>query len=75
LVQGASLGKEAILANSGREGEVAARVGRVKREGFSISSFATTRHVVDEGPVDISATEADGIEKGIGVSDKVLLVS
>ena len=41
---------------------------------FSTSSLATTRHVVDERPVDVSATEADGIEKGIGISDKILLV-
>jgi len=31
LGQGASLGEEAVLADSGRAGEVAARVGRVRR--------------------------------------------
>ena len=72
LVQGASLGKEAVLADSGREGEVAARVGRVRREAFSTSSFATTRHVVDEGPVDVGATDADGIEEVIVIRHKVL---
>jgi len=36
--------------------------------------FATTRHVVDEGPVDVGATETDGIEEGIGIRYKVLLV-
>jgi hypothetical protein len=30
LGQGASLGEEAVLADSGRAGEVAARVGRVR---------------------------------------------
>ena len=67
LVQGASLGKEAVLADSGRVGEVAARVGRVRREDFSTSSFSATRHVVDERPIDVGATEADGIEKEVGI--------
>jgi hypothetical protein len=35
LVKGASRGKEAVLADSGREGEVTARVGRVRTETFS----------------------------------------
>jgi hypothetical protein len=34
LGQGASLGEEAISADSGREGEVAARVGRVRSLAF-----------------------------------------
>ncbi len=34
LGQGASLGGEAALADSGRAGEVAAKVGRVKRLAF-----------------------------------------
>jgi hypothetical protein len=71
-VQGASLGKEAVLADSGREGEVAARVGRVRREVFSTSSFSTTCHVVDERPVDVGATDADGIEEVIVIRHKVL---
>jgi hypothetical protein len=75
LVQGASLGKEAFLADSGRVGEVAARVGRVRRVVFSTSSLSTTSHVVDQGSIDVGATEADGIEEGIGVSYKILLVS
>ena len=33
--KGASLGKEAVLAASGRAGEVAAVVGRVRRATFS----------------------------------------
>jgi hypothetical protein len=37
LVKGASLGEEAVLADSGRVGEVAARVGRVRTETFSAS--------------------------------------
>ena len=42
---------------------------------FSTSSlFAATRHVVDQGPINIGATEADGIEEEIGVCYKVLLV-
>ena len=72
LVQGASLGEEAVLADSGRVGEVAARVGRVRREAFSTSSLATTRHVVDERTVDIGATKADGIKEGIVIRHKVL---
>ena len=36
--------------------------------------FAAARHVVDEGPVDVGATETDGIEEGIGISYKVLLI-
>jgi hypothetical protein len=32
--QGASLGEEAVLADSGRAGEVAARVGRVRSLAF-----------------------------------------
>jgi len=32
--QGASLGEEAVLADSGRVGEVAARVGRVRSLAF-----------------------------------------
>ncbi len=34
LGQGASLGEEAVLADSGRAGEVAARVGRVRHPAF-----------------------------------------
>ena len=34
LGQGASLGEEAVLADSGRAGEVAAWVGRVRRSSF-----------------------------------------
>ena len=36
LGQGASLGEEAVLADLGRAGEVAARVGRVRRLAFLI---------------------------------------
>ena len=32
--QGASLGKAAVLTDAGREGEVAARVGRVRKLAF-----------------------------------------
>jgi hypothetical protein len=32
--EGASLGKEAVLADSGREGELTTRVGRVRRLAF-----------------------------------------
>ena len=38
------------------------------------SSLAATSHVVDEGTIDVGATEADGIEEGIRIRDKVLLV-
>ena len=41
---------------------------------FSASSLSATRHVVDERPVYVGATEADGIEEEIGVCHKVLLV-
>ena len=34
LGQGASLGEEAVLADSGREGEITAGVGRVRRLAF-----------------------------------------
>ena len=51
-----------------------ARVGRVRREAFSTSSLATTRHVVDEGPVDVGATEADGIKEDIVIRHKVPVV-
>jgi hypothetical protein len=37
--------------------------------------LAATRHVVNERPVNIGTPNADRIEEGIGVSDKVLLVS
>jgi hypothetical protein len=40
--KGASLGEEAVLADSGREGEVAAGVGRVRRKTFSASWFYTS---------------------------------
>jgi len=33
--KGVSLGEEAVLADSGREGEIAAGVGRVRRATFS----------------------------------------
>jgi hypothetical protein len=36
--------------------------------------FATTRHVVDEGTVDIGATEADGIKEDIVIRHEVPLV-
>jgi hypothetical protein len=65
LEQGASLGEEAVLADSGWVGEVAARVGRVRRAVFSTSSLAATRHVVDQGSIDVGATEADGVEESI----------
>ena len=41
---------------------------------FPTSSLAAPRHVVDQGPIDVGATEADGIEEGIGIRDKVLLI-
>ena len=34
LGQGASQGEEAVLADSGREGEISARVGRVRNLAF-----------------------------------------
>ena len=74
LVQGASLGEEAALADLGRAGGITARVGRVRRVAFSTSSLAATRHVVDKGPVDIGATKADGIEEGVEVRHKVFLI-
>jgi len=36
--------------------------------------FATTRHVVDQRPIDVGATKTDGIEEGLGIRDKVFLV-
>ena len=41
---------------------------------FSTFSFAATRHVIDKRAVDIGATETDGIEEGIEVRHKILLV-
>ena len=73
-MQGASLGKEAVLADSGQVGEIAAGVGRVRREDFLTSSLPATRHVVNERPINVGATEADGIEEGLGIRDKILLV-
>jgi hypothetical protein len=43
--KGASLGKEAVLADSGRAGEVAAGVGRVRRVTF-FSILPTGRETV-----------------------------
>lgn len=73
-MQGAPLGKEAVSAHSGWVGELAARVERVRRTDFSTSSLSATGHVVDERPINIGATEADGIEESIGIRDKVLFV-
>ena len=42
---------------------------------FSPSSFPAASHVVDKRPVNVGATEADGIEEGVRVRDKVLFVS
>ena len=42
---GASLGEEAVLADSGREGEITARAGRVRRLGFSIILRDTLMYV------------------------------
>ncbi len=36
--------------------------------------LAAPRHVVNKRPIDVGASEADGIEEGIGVRDKVLFV-
>jgi hypothetical protein len=41
---------------------------------FSTSSLPATCHVVDKRPIDVGATEADGIEEGIGIRNKTLLV-
>ena len=41
---------------------------------FSTSSLSATRHVVDERPVDIGATNTDGIEEDIGIRDKILFI-
>ncbi len=41
---------------------------------FSTSSFSATRHVVDEGTVDVGAPDADGIEEVIVIRHKVLVV-
>ena len=32
----------------------------MRRGAFSTSSFPTTRHVVDQGTIDVGATETDG---------------
>ncbi len=43
---------------------------------FSTSSlFPTTRHVVDERPIDVGASKANGIEEEICIYYKILLVS
>jgi hypothetical protein len=36
--------------------------------------LSATRHVVNERPIDVGATEADGIEEGIGIRNEVLFV-
>ena len=41
---------------------------------FSTSSLPAARHVVDQRPINVGAPEADGIEKGLGIRDKVLFV-
>ena len=41
---------------------------------FSTSSLSATGHVVDQRPINVGATEADSIEEGIGIRDKVLLI-
>jgi len=41
---------------------------------FSTSSLSATRHVVDKRPVNVGATEADGVKEGISICNKVLLV-
>ena len=41
---------------------------------FSTSSLSATSHVVDKRPINVGATETDGIEEGIGIRDKVLFV-
>jgi hypothetical protein len=43
----------------------------VRRKAVSTSSLGTTQHVVDEGTVDIGATETDGIEEDIVIRHKV----
>ena len=55
---------------------VSARQGWAGEKGeFSTSSlFAATCHVVDQRPIDVGATDADGIEEGFGIRDKILLV-
>ena len=73
-MQGVSLGKEAVLADSGQVGEIATRVGLVRREDVSTSSFTATGHVVNKRPIDVGTTEADRIEEGLGIRDKILLV-
>jgi len=67
--KGASLGKEAVLAASGRAGEVAAGVGRVRRATFSfqhpvrrgvgVASGSRTPAVTEEGPME--CTRCDGL--------------
>ena len=53
LGQGASLGEEAVLANSGWEGEVVARVGRVR----SLAFLSILRECSSLAP-DVQITEA-----------------
>jgi hypothetical protein len=38
---------------------------------FSTSSLGTTQHIVDEGTVDVGATETDGIKEDIVIRHKV----
>jgi hypothetical protein len=52
---GASLGKEAVLAASGRVGAVAAGVGRVRRATFSKHPAKPFHH--DKADIDISNKE------------------
>ena len=35
------------------------------------SLFRATQHVVDQGPVDVGAAQADGIEQGFMIGDKI----
>jgi hypothetical protein len=50
LGQGASLGKESVLADSGREGEIAAKVGRVRSLVF-LSILRGTHLVLNVWPL------------------------
>jgi hypothetical protein len=48
--------------------------GERRWRASSTSSLSATRHVVDQRPIDVGTSQADGIEEDIGIGDKVLLI-
>jgi len=62
------------MVRDGQKASLLPAIRSYPQKGYPSRLLAATRHVVDQRPVDVGTTETNGIEEGLGIRDKVLLV-